>query len=361
MKRTIIYLLGLILIFPACQSGTVPGGGSSSGGGQNFPDWLIPRNQVYDGGVGKDGIPALLDPGFGSQADAEYYMRPTDLVLGIKIGDEIRGYPHPILDWHEIINDKIGDDAFAVTYCPLTGTGIGWGRVLDGQETTFGVSGLIYNSNLIPYDRGSNSNWSQMRNDCVNGQFEGSPAEYFHLVEMEWTTWKEMYPDASVLSRYTGHSRSYGEYPYGNYKTDNEYMLFPLLPDDLRLERKERVLGVILDGEAKVYRFAAFNEQVIDVVQDQFKGMNLVVVGSNAKNFMVAYNRLAPDGVLLDFTPIQNGQDAIMEDQEGNQWNIFGEAVSGPRQGQSLNRPVNYMGYWLAWGAFYPGAEIHGN
>src|SRR3990172_4124896 len=130
-------------------------------------DWLIPKDQIFDGGPGKDGIPALTNPQFASALSTSY-LNNNDLVLIIKIGGEIRIYPHPILDWHEIINDDISGTKFTLTYCPLTGSGIAWNRVINGKETTFGVSGLLYNSNLIPYDRASNSNWSQMKMLSVN-------------------------------------------------------------------------------------------------------------------------------------------------------------------------------------------------
>ncbi len=162
----------------------------SQGGGSNSNEWLIPQNEVRDGGPGKDGIPSLTTPSFVDNATADAFMLDNDLILAVKVGSEVRGYPHPILDWHEIVNDVMGDNKFAVTYCPLTGTGIGWNRVVNGEETTFGVSGLLYNTNLIPYDRKTDSNWSQMRNECVNGELMGDDADLVHMVEMSWSTWK---------------------------------------------------------------------------------------------------------------------------------------------------------------------------
>jgi len=142
-----------------------------------------------------------------------------NLVIGFAQGDDARAYPHFILDWHEIVNDRVGDIHIAVTYCPLTGTGIGWEREINGSVTTFGVSGLLFNSNLIPYDRNTDSNWSQIRLDCVNGDLIGTEAETHVLVE---TTWKTMYPKTLVMSMNTGYNRSYGNYPYGNYRTARE-------------------------------------------------------------------------------------------------------------------------------------------
>ncbi|MGI9543245.1 MAG: DUF3179 domain-containing (seleno)protein, partial [Cyclobacteriaceae bacterium] len=126
-----------------------PGTGGGSGGNSN--DWLVPSNEVLGGGPGKDGIPALETPEMISVAQATY-LRDDDLVIGFRSGIDVRAYSHKVLDWHEIINDDVNGTAIAVTYCPLTGTAIGWDRNISGGTTTFGVSGLLYNTNLIPYD-----------------------------------------------------------------------------------------------------------------------------------------------------------------------------------------------------------------
>jgi hypothetical protein len=323
--------------------------------------WTIPRNEVFDGGPGKDGIPALVNPILISASEASY-LSDDDLVLGYKNGGDIRAYPHPILDWHEIINDKVNNFAIAVTYCPLTGTGIGWERTIEGDETTFGVSGLLYNSNLIPYDRKTNSNWSQIRLDCVNGELIGNSIATIPLIETTWATWKSMYPQTKVISLQTGHSRNYNRYPYGDYRTNHNNIIFPFSPKDDRLPAKERVHGVIIDGKAKAYRFTQFPGS-LTVVEDEFQDVPIVVVGSANKNFIVSFSRELPDGSLLEFNTnadINAGAEILM-DQEGNVWDIFGKALSGPRAGQELTPTTSFIGYWFSWGAFYPDLEIYGN
>ncbi len=350
----------LVALVMACGDADLPSGtGGNNTGGQT--GWAIPQDQVFDGGPGKDGIPALENPKL-INASAVTFLDDADLVLGYKNGNEVRAYPHPILDWHEIINDKVGDHAFAVTYCPLTGTGIGWDRIIDGKETTFGVSGLLFNSNLLPYDRETDSNWSQMRLDCVNGELLGTKIATFNLVETTWATWKAMYPQTKVVSTETGFSRNYSRYPYGDYKTNNSNLIFPVSPTDNRLESKERVLGIILDGDAKVYRFGSVQGE-LQVRQDVFKSSELVFAGSETHNFLIAFDRQLDNGTLLTFSPksFDNGvSNVIMTDNEGNEWDIFGEAVSGTRIGQRLKRPDSYIGYWFSWGAFYPTPAIFG-
>jgi hypothetical protein len=357
-----VIMTALIAFLSSCDnSDDVIGGNNQSNGST---EWDIPQAEIFDGGPGKDGIPALEDPNLINAGEVSF-LSDNDLVLGYKNGNEVIAYPHPILDWHEIINDKVNGHAFAVTYCPLTGTGIGWNRVLDGQETTFGVSGLLYNSNLIPYDRRTDSNWSQIRLDCVNGALRGTDIETFNLLETTWNTWKTMYPSSKVVSTQTGHSRNYGRYPYGDYRTNNNNIIFPFSPRDNRLDSKERVLGVLIDGNAKVYRFSSFTGGTT-LIEDDVRNEPLVIVGNEEQNFIVAFMRRLDDGTILNFSvaPDQNSSTpsaTILTDSEGNHWNVFGEAVSGPRSGQKLSATASFIGFWFSWGAFYPGVEIHGN
>ena len=149
-----------------------PGLDDTIGGGDGSPGWLIPVGEVFDGGPGKDGIPALSNPQLVASSEVSF-LGDGDLVIGVVIGGVARAYPHVILDWHEIINDQVGGEAYSLTYCPLTGSGIGWDRALSANATTFGVSGKLYNSNLIPYDRETDSYWSQMKLQCVFGPNKG--------------------------------------------------------------------------------------------------------------------------------------------------------------------------------------------
>ncbi|MEO0897516.1 MAG: DUF3179 domain-containing protein [Bacteroidota bacterium] len=222
-------------------------------------EWLIPSTRVFDGGPGKDGIPSLENLVF-RLADRVDFMAPEDLVIGFRVGDDIRAYPHKILDWHEIVNDDVDDQVFtSITYCPLTGTASAWNREIGGKVTTFGVSGLLYNTNLMPYDRETDSYWSQMRFDCVNGSSIGQEIEVQMIVETSWNTWLNLYPNSIVLTPETGFNRNYQQYPYGDYRTNDNNIIFPLEYDDQRLPRKERVHAVILDGVAKAYPLPIFN------------------------------------------------------------------------------------------------------
>lgn len=338
----------LVLAYLSCNG---PSGSDAVTG-----EWLIPKDQVLDGGPGKDGIPALTNPAFVGSSSA-LYLRDDDLVIGVKSGDVVRAYPHPILDWHEIINDEIGAFQFSLTYCPLTGSGISWNRRINGTATTFGVSGLLYNTNLIPYDRATNSNWSQMKLQCVNGPLIGTQIEVFPIVETTWRTWKRMYPQTLVVSSNTGYSRPYGSYPYGDYRTSNT-LLFPISNRDNRLPLKERVHGVIAGGRAKVYRISQFADTVT-TINDHVDGVPIVVVGSAAENFAASFERRLPDGTELSFAPVTNRLPIVMIDNEGTVWDVFGVGVSGPRAGTTLRPGRAFTAYWFAWATFFPGVEIY--
>jgi hypothetical protein len=316
---------------------------------------LVPENEIYDGGPGKDGIPALNAPGF-TGPDEATYLKDSDLVLGFVHNGVARAYPHNILDWHEIVNDSYDDFHMAVIYCPLTGTGIGWDLDIMGSVTTFGVSGLLYNSNIIPYDRSTDSNWSQMLLKAISGSLKGTPAETFNLVETYWGTWKSMFPETRVLSDQTGHTRNYTRYPYGNYKTSNS-LIFPVNNEDNRLHKKDRVLGVLVEGMAKAYPIEKFGMSTT-VIHDSFMNEDLVIAGNKEKNFLVAFKRDRGDGDSRQFTAVQNSLPVIIKDSEGTLYDVFGQAVDGPGKGNHLPSVTQFMGYWFAWAAFYPDIEL---
>ena len=347
MKNRILFFAFFGFITISCDSSSTQnevsnGPNSEEAAGQ----WDIPVAEVLDGGPGRDGIPALTNPDLVA-ADNINVLRDTDLVLGFKNGDDIRAYPHVILDWHEIINDNIGDVSLAVTYCPLTGTGIGWNRMVNGSETTFGVSGLLYNTNLIPFDRATESNWSQILNASVNGDLRGQEADLIMLVETDWGTWKSLYPETRVVGPNTGFSRTYGISPYGDYSTNNDRFLFPVAKDG-RLPLKERVHAIVDGADAKAYRFRDFDEGAI--ISDSFKGTDYLVVGN--ADFIVSFALGGNNAAEFEYV-YDGSSDVIVQDGAGNRYNIFGEVVAGPASGQRLTPASGFMGFWFAIPAFY--------
>ncbi|MDX2069035.1 MAG: DUF3179 domain-containing protein [Haliscomenobacter sp.] len=329
----------------------MPNPGASNG----TPEWLVPKNQVLDGGPGIDGIPSIDEPIFGTQSfESLGFMGAGDFVLMIKQQNEIRAYPVPILDWHEIVNDDLDTLSVAINYCPLTGTGIGWNRKVEGVKTTFGVSGLLYNSNLMPYDRSTESIWSQIKLQCVNGRLIGKTPKTITLIETTASTWQKMYPNFKILTGGKGRTRPYGTYPYGDFKVNQERLIFPAdNSSDNRFPKKERLLGIIHQGDVKVVPFKIFPLKGIGLAVRTVGGEPTIVIGSNEFNFMCAY---FPKG--NKFEPVQDRLPIVMKDANNNFYDIFGQVVEGPNKDALLKKPDFMMGYWFAWAAFYPDLDL---
>jgi len=263
-------------------------------------------------------------------------------------------YQHPILDWHEIINDGIGNTKFAITYCPLTGSGISWDRIIDGNETTFGVSGLLYNTNLIPYDRKTESNWSQMRLQSVNGSLISKFVNTFPLLETSWETAKNLFSGAKVVSENTGFSRNYGTYPYGSYRTNHSSLLFPVNHNDSRVNSKERVLGLFAGDETKAYRILDFQNS--DIVIESVGLKKFIIYGDLNKNIITAFDisNIPED---IEFTKSSLQLPYIVQDNLGNHYDLFGHSKE---LGKSNLKPAKaFIAYWFAWAAFYPSTDLY--
>jgi len=309
--------------------------------------WLIDPEVVEEGCDRADCIRSIDKPVFISVNEVSY-LEDEDLVIGLRLDDEIKCYPHIILDYHEIVNDAVDGKEIAINYCPLTGSGMAWNREIDGKKTTFGISGLLYNSNVIPYDRETRSIWSQMKQVCVNGELVDKKPETFQSVETKWGTWKKLYPDSKVLSLETGMSRDYGTYPYYDYKETKEIM-FDVANESDTLHAKERLFGVIENDKAACYRFANFKGGV-RLMQDTMQGKQMIVIGSERDNFMVAFENPGNK----KFRPTKNNVPAIFEDEDQNTYDLFGYCVAGKNMGQRLKPMNGFVAYWFAWYAFYP-------
>ena len=312
-------------------------------------DWLIPRGSILDGGVGLDGIPSIDDPKFTRASDVNF-LSDQDIVAGIRVGETVKAYPLTILDWHEIVNDEVGSERIAYTYCPLTGTGIGWDRQINGRTTEFGVSGLLFNTNLMPYDRNTGSTWSQQRLDCVNGELIGTKAELHSFVEMSWATWKLAYPDSEVLNENTGFNRNYLIYPYGDYRTSAQ-TIFPIDRDDNRLHPKTRVLGLEVNDE---WMSIAFPQGPGNQMMAYTRGADdVIAVGNTLRNFIVAFR---PE-IGRTYEALSDADfPAIFQDDTGVRYDILGTTMDG--SGPALELYPQFMGYWFSWGTFYPNLEL---
>ena len=256
------------------------------------------------------------------------------------------------MNWHEIINDQIDDLAICITFCPLTGTGIAWNRMVNGNKTTFGVSGLLYNTNLMPYDRETGSTWSQIRQDCVNGTLIESNAAQLPLIEMTWDAFKKAYPDGNVVSLETGYSRDYSTYPYGDYITNNDRLLFPVNKSDTKLPAKQRVIGVLDGNNVTVITFKKLNENN-GLVSIKIGSKSVSVFGDQDHNYINALVVLT--GSEGKFSYDQEGFPNVVKYEGETSHDIFG---NGLNNNEDLVYARNFVGYYLSFPAFYDQVTI---
>ena len=204
----------------------------------------IPLNEILDGGPAPDGIPSIDAPQFVSVKEADRWLKPGDRVIALTLNGESRAYPIRILVWHEIVNDHVGDRAVAVTYCPLCGTAMIFDASPQGRPLEFGVSGLLYQSDVLMYDRESESLWSQLMMEAVSGPQVGTKLTLIESYDQTWKAWKDRHPEGKVLSRKTGHPRNYNNPPYEGYEKRGR-PLFPVRQYREDLEPMNWVAGVL--------------------------------------------------------------------------------------------------------------------
>ena len=235
----------------------------------------IPVKDILRGGPPRDGIPAIHSPKFLSAAEADF-LAPDDRVLALEWDGEARAYPIRILDWHEIVNDRVGGTHFAVTYCPLCGSGVIFRADVGGANLSFGVSGLLYKSDVLLYDRETESLWSQILRRAVSGPMKGAKLESLPVVHTTWRDWKARHPQSKVLSTETGHRRDYTRSPYGGYDKSRA-LYFPVGPDAPRYHPKEPTLGVEIGGAFKAYPFSELRKNNASEFTDKV-GETLVTI-----------------------------------------------------------------------------------
>ena len=241
-------LLALLCLFAAA---TTSWGATKNGFDLN--NSAIPVDEIFHGGPPKDGIPAIDHPKFVSPAKAKF-LKPGDRVLGLAYNGSAKAYPIPIMNWHEIVNDNFGGAPVVVTFCPLCGTGVAFSATTGDRRHNFGVSGLLYNSDVLLYDRETQSLWSQLLMKAISGPLKDTALPLIPLEHTTWADWRKRHPDTLVLSTDTGHRRDYDRDPYAGYLT-SERTYFPVANVDRRYHPKERVLGIAIDGVSKAYPF----------------------------------------------------------------------------------------------------------
>ena len=334
----------------------------------DFSRYTVDYREISSGGVGRDGIPPIDDPSFVAVQEADGWLGDKEPVILVKVNGEARAYPIQILTWHEIVNDEIGGIPVSVTFCPLCNSAIAFDRRFEGAVLDFGVSGNLRNSDLIMYDRQTQSWWQQFTGEGIVGTLAGRKLTILPASIIAWSDFKEANPDSRVLSRSTGFSRRYGENPYSGYdRVDNPPFLFRGDMDS-RLLPKERIAAVSIDGVDAAYPFSLLEQE--RVVHDTVGGQEIVLffkpgtVSALDRSVIVDSKDVGSTGV---FKPVVDGRkltfsadgDGFVDDETASRWNILGESVGGALAGSRLAPVVHANHFWFAWAAFKPDTVIY--
>lgn len=275
--------------------------------------YIVDPKKIISGGPPKDGIPSIDNPKFVSVQEADKYVKDNELVLAIIYKGVKRVYPLQILVWHEIINDKIAGDPILITYCPLCGSGIAFERKLNGEWVEFGTSGKLYNSNLVMYDRKTNSYWTQIDGLAIVGELTGTRLKPVSIDTVVWRDWKVAHPDSEVLSQQTGYSRPYGKDSYGSYYEDS-FLFFPVEAEDDRVHPKTVIFGIEVNNIYKAYREADLKE--LKAIEDTVGGIKIKVERDNSG--------------IVRITNLDTGEEIVKE-----------------------------RDFWFAWYAFHPDTNLY--
>ena len=334
----------------------------------DFEKRIVDLSEIMSGGPPRDGIPAVDEPRYTSTEDAGEWLDPDEPVIAVVIGGEARAYPLQILIWHEIANDSLGGTPIAVTFCPLCNSAIVFDRRLDGEVLDFGTTGRLRLSDLVMYDRQTETWWQQLIGTGLIGEHAGRELVRLPAAIVSWHDFRTAFPDATVLSRATGHSRPYGSNPYAGYDSSTQPFLLRSTPDP-RLPAMERVLHVAAGGTERIYPFGAFTDE--PVINDEVGGEPVVVMSrsgtlSALDKTRIADSRRIPsaaaysrrlEGRMLEFE-LRDGR--IADAATGSVWNLFGEAVEGPLAGSRLAPLSRGEHFAFAWLAFHPDADVYG-
>ncbi len=237
-------------------------------------DPLIPASEIYQGGPPRDGIPSIDNPKF-ITANFAIFLEKHDRVLGLTYNGISKAYAIRILNYHELVNDEFANHPVVVSFCPLCGTGMAFDAMKGDKKLEFGVSGLLYNSDLLMYDRQSNSLWSQIEGRAVSGPAKGMLLDRLPVEHTSWGDWLSRHPDTLVLSDETGHWRDYRRSPYPGYN-QSAGVYFPVSHTDKRYHPKEVIVGVELDGKVKAYPFVELAKGT-GTVTDEVAGQVLTI------------------------------------------------------------------------------------
>ena len=334
----------------------------------DFSQYSFPLDEFIEGGPGKDGIPAIDQPNFDNIEQAESWLDGREPVISFEMGNEARAYPLQILMYHEMVNDVVDGEEIAVTYCPLCNAAMVFSRKVNNQVLEFGISGKVHASNMVMFDRQTESWWLQFTGQGVVGAFTGMQLNLFPSQIVSFGQFKTAYPEGLVLNKQTGFDKKYGVNPYQEY--DSRELPMPWFfrkAIDNRLPAMERVLGIVIDKQVIVFPFSFLNKQ--SLVQSKINESEILVINArgmvspvdkksikDSKNVLAAaaYSRVV-DGQVLEFELVN---EKIIDKQTQSTWNMFGEAVEGKLKSKRLSQIDRGVYFAFVWLDFYPHTKI---
>jgi hypothetical protein len=334
----------------------------------NWNKHIIDYSELLSGGPPRDGIPSIDDPQFVSPEEASEWLADNEPVIAFEMNGDARAYPLQILIWHEIVNDTIGDVPVIVTFCPLCNSAITFDRRLGEQVYEFGTSGLLRNSDLVMYDRTSESLWQQLTGEAIVGDLVGEQLTFLPSAIVSFADFRQAYPEGIVLSRDTGHVRSYGQNPYVGYDTIGQSPFLYNGEEDPRLPAMERVVAVSLGEIDVAYPLSVLSE--VHVINDTQADQDLVVFHAAGTSSALGAGIIAEAddvGATGVFDPNLDGQKLtfrwtdgeIVDEQTESTWSVLGQAMDGPLAGKSLTPIIHADHFWFAWAAFKPDTIIY--
>lgn len=342
--------------------GQSPPAGAAGSFSTDFSRATISFADIISGGPPKDGIPAIEDPSFVSLREARKWIEEEESVFLLEAGGETKIYPVQILMWHEIVNDEVGGVPVTVTYCPLCNTGVTFLRRYDGEILDFGVSGRLRFSNMIMYDRQSESWWQQASGRAVAGKYAGGRLARYPMLMLSFGEARRNWPRARVLSRETGYRRAYGRNPYSGYDSSSRPFLYRGPTQNGDWSPMTRVVMVEAGGEQEPFVYPEIEEE--GLAERRVGGVPIVVLfdpeaaspldastvaggrSVGAANAFVA--RI--DGRRLRFEAIETGR--FRDRETGSVWNGAGRAVSGDLRGRALEPAETVQHFWFSYTAF---------
>jgi hypothetical protein len=337
------------------------------------PADLVPDSALVDV-LSPDSISSIDEPKFVDPAEASRWLADREPVVSLELGGEARAYPAQILTWHEIVNDVVAGRPVAVTYCPLCNSAVAFSREVDERTLEFGVSGKLYKSALVMYDRQTDSLWLHFEGKAIQGPLTGTRLEVLPVQLLSFGEWRQEHPSGLVLSRNTGHARPYGENPYEYYDSkDRPYQSFFRGPISPKLPPMARVIGVTLGKKAVAYAYdRVAGTGTRGVVHDTVSGQELVLLWSAGTASALDQPRISNGrdvGASGVFVPVVGGrrvtfaveEEAFVDRETGSTWTLAGRAVSGPLKGERLEPVPHLDTFWFAWWGHHPDTTVHGS